>query len=343
MATMRAALFDKAGGPEVVRLEEVPRPEPGTGEVLVQVKAAAMNHLDLWVRRGLPVQTTWPHIGGSDVAGVVAELGPGVAGVRAGERVVLNPSLWCGHCEWCLRGEQPLCVDYRILGEHTNGGFAEYVVAPVQNLYPIPDDFSFVEAAAAPLGFSTAWRGLISRGRLRAGEDVLITGASGGVATAAVQIARLAGARVFALTTAENVEPVRDLGAHVVYDRTAGDWSRALWKDTGKRGVDLVLDSVGEAIWPQLVRSLVRGGRLVTYGATTGPDAHTDIRGLVWKQIEILGTTMATPAEFDAVMRLVFRRQLRPIVDVELPLTEARQAHERLEAGGQFGKIVLTP
>ncbi len=343
MATMRAALFDGPGGPEVVRVEDVPRPEPGPGEVLVQVKAAAMNHLDLWVRRGLPVQTTWPHIGGSDVAGGVAELGPGVTDVRAGERVVLNPSLWCGHCEWCLRGEQPLCVEYRILGEHTNGGFAEYVVAPAQNLYPIPDDFSFTEAAAAPLGFSTAWRGLITRGRLRAGEDVLITGASGGVSTGAVQIARLAGARVFALTTAENVERVRDLGAHAVYDRTAGDWSRALWKDTGKRGVDLVLDSVGQAIWPQLLRALVRGGRLVTYGATTGPDAATDVRGVFWKQLEILGTTMATPPEFDAVMRLVFRRRLRPIVDVELPLAEARQAHERLEAGRQFGKIVLTP
>ncbi len=343
MATMRAALFDEKGGPEVVRIEEVPRPEPGPGEVLVQVKAAAMNHLDLWVRRGLPVQTTWPHIGGSDVAGVVAELGSGVSGVQKGEHVVLNPSLWCGRCEWCLRGEQPLCVDYKILGEHTNGGFAEYVVVPAQNLYPIPGDVPFTQAAAAPLGFSTAWRGLVTRGRLRAGEDVLVTGASGGVSTAAVQIARLAGARVFALTTSENVERVRDLGAHVVYDRTAGDWSRELWQDTGKRGVDLVLDSVGQAIWPQLLRTLVRGGRLVTYGATTGPDAATDVRSLFWKQLEILGTTMATPAEFDAVMRLVFRGQLRPIVDVVLPLDQARQAHERLEAGRQFGKIVLTP
>jgi len=346
MAVMRAALFDGFGGPEVLRIDEVRRPEPGPGEVLVQVKAAGMNHLDLWVRRGLPVQTTMPHIGGSDVAGVVAGLGPDVTGVRVGARVVVNPSLWCGRCEWCLRGEQPLCVDYRILGEHTNGGFAEYVAVPARNLFAIPDDFTFAEAAAVPLAFSTAWRGLITRGRLRPGEAVLITGASGGVATAAVQIARLAGARVFALTTGDNVDRVRALGAHVVYDREsgdAGDWSREIWKDTGKRGVDVAFDSVGRAIWPQLLRALARGGRLVTYGATTGADAATDVRVVFWKQIEILGTTMASPREFDAVMRLVFRRELRPVVDVELPLAEVRQAHERLEAGRHFGKIVLVP
>jgi len=343
MATMRAALFDGFGGPEVLRIEQVPRPEPGPGEVLVQVRAAAMNHLDLWVRRGLPVQTTMPHIGGSDVAGVVAERGPDVAGVSVGERVIVNPSLWCGRCEWCLRGEQPLCVDYKILGEHTDGGFAEFVAVPARNLFPIPDDFGFAEAAAVPLGFSTAWRGLITRGRLRPGEDVLITGASGGVATAAVQIAHLAGARVFALTTADNAERVRRLGADFVYDRESGDWSRALRQDSGKRGVDLILDSVGQALWPQLLRALVRGGRLVTYGATTGPDATTDVRVVFWKQLELLGTTMATPQEFETVMRLVFRRRLQPIVDVELPLAQARAAHERLESGHQFGKVVLIP
>ncbi|HEX9106221.1 MAG TPA: zinc-binding dehydrogenase [Longimicrobiales bacterium] len=340
---MRAALFDAPGGPEVLRIEEVERPEPGPGEVLVQVKAAAMNHLDLWVRRGLPLETTWPHIGGSDVAGVVAALGPGVAGVEAGERVVVNPSLWCGRCEWCLKGEQPLCVSYRILGEHTNGGFAEYVAVPARNLLPIPDDLAFTEAAAVPLPFSTAWRGLITRGRLRAGEVVLVTGASGGVSVGALQIAKLAGARVFAVTTGENVERVRALGADVVYDRESMDWSKQVWKDTGKRGVDQILDSVGEATWSQNLRALARGGRLVTYGATTGPNALTDVRVVFWKQIEILGTTMATPAEFETVMRLVFRRSLRPVVDVELPLAEVRQAHERLEAGRQFGKIVLVP
>ncbi len=343
MVTMRAAIFHAFGGPEVVRIEQVERPEPGPGEVLVQVKAAAMNHLDLWVRRGLPIETTMPHIGGSDVAGVVAALGPGVAGVAPGQRVVVNPSLWCGECEWCLRGEQPLCLRYKILGEHTQGGFAEFVVAPARNLHPIPDDFGFAEAAAAPLPFSTAWRGLITRARLRPGEDVLVTGASGGVASAAVQVARYAGARVFAVTTAENLDRVWALGAHAVYDRDRVDFSREIWKDTGKRGVDVIFDSVGAATWAQNVRVLARGGRLVTYGATTGPDATTDLRVMFWKQVELIGTTMATAHEFDTVMRLVFRRELRPVLDVELPLEQARQAHERLEAGRQFGKIVLVP
>ena len=274
---------------------------------------------------------------------MVEEVGPEVEGVEVDARVVVNPSLWCGRCEWCKRGEEPLCVRYRILGEHTQGGFAEYVVVPAANLYPIPDDVPFEEAAAAPLVFLTAWRGLISRGRLRAGEDVLVTGASGGVSTAAIQIAKLAGARVFAVTTTENVERVRELGADVVYDRTEVDFSRAVWQDTNKRGVDLILDSVGEATWTQNVRALARGGRLVVYGATTGPRSETDLRQLFWKQIEIIGTTMANQREFEEVMKLVFRGELRPVVDVVWPLERIRDAHERLERGEQFGKVVLTP
>lgn len=343
MARMKAAVFDECGGPEVVHMAQVERPLPGPGEALVQVKAAAMNHLDLWVRGGLPVQAPMPHIGGGDVAGVVAELGPGVAGVAVGDRVVVNPSLSCGHCEWCRRGEDPLCLDFKILGEHTQGGFAEFVVVPAANLFPIPDTLDFAHAAAVPLAFSTAWRGLVHRGRLRAGEDVLVTGGSGGVSTAAIQIARLAGARVFAVTTGENVERVRALGANIVYDREQVDYSREVWKDTGKRGVDLILDSVGETTWKQNVRALARGGRLVVYGATTGPDATTDLRLLFWKQAEILGTTMAARAEFEAVMRLVVRGELHPVVDVTMPLDQAAAAHERLEAGRHFGKIVLLP
>ncbi|MBX6365293.1 MAG: zinc-binding dehydrogenase, partial [Gemmatimonadetes bacterium] len=284
-----------------------------------------------------------PHIGGSDVAGVVAELGPGVSGVAVGDRVVVNPTLFDGRCEWCLRGEQSLCVQFKILGEHTQGGFAEYVVVPARNLYPIPAGFPFARAAAAPLVFQTAWRGLITQGGVRAGEDVLVTGASGGVGTAAIQIAKRAGARVFAVTTGENAERVRALGADVVYDRTAVDYSKEVWRETGKRGVDVVFDSVGKATWTQNVRALARGGRLVIYGATTGPDAGLDLRLLFWKQIRIIGTTMAGVADFETVMRLVFRGELSPVIDVELPLAEARAAHERLEAGVQFGKIVVIP
>lgn len=340
---MRAAIYHEHGGPEVVGVEEVERPEPGSGEVLVRVEAVGMNHLDLWVRRGL-IETVMPHIGGSDVAGVVEALGPGVEGIAPGTRVVANPSLWCGRCEWCRAGEHSLCERYRILGEHTQGGMAEYVVVPAVNLHPLPEGYPFERAAAAPLVFQTAWRALIGRAGVRAGEDVLVTGASGGVATAAIQIARLAGARVFAVTSgAEKMERVRALGADVVYDRTEVDFSREVWKDTGRRGVDVVLDSVGEATWEGCLRALARKGRLVTYGATTGPDAVTNVRLVFWKQLEILGTTMSSVQEFESVMRLVLSGRLQPVVDVVWPLERAREAHERLEAGEQFGNIVLRP
>jgi len=340
---MLAALFHEFGGPEVLRVEEVERSRPGRGEVLLRVEAVALNHLDLWVRRGLPIETPMPHIGGSDVAGVVEEVGEGVDGGLVGTRVVVDPSLACGRCEWCRRGEQSLCVDYRILGEHTQGGLAEYVVVPAANLLAVPAGFPVERAAAAPLVFLTAWRGLVTRGRLRAGESVLVTGASGGVGSAAVQIARLAGARVHAVTTTENVERVRALGADVVYDRTQVDYSKEVWRETGKRGVDVVLDSVGAAVWKQNVRALARGGRLVAYGATTGAVAETDLRQLFWKQLEIVGTTMSTRAEFETVMRLVFEGRLDPVVDVVWPLERVREAHERLERGEHFGKVVLVP
>lgn len=339
---MRAAIFHENGDPDVVRVEDVDAPEAGPGEVVIEVRAAAMNHLDVWVRRGLPIETTMPHIGGSDIAGVVAELGEGVRGWEVGTRVVVNPSLWCGRCEWCLRGEHPLCVDYRIIGEHTQGGFAERVVAPARNLFRIPDDADWAFAAASPLSFLTAWRGLITRGRLRAGETALITSASGGVGTAAVQIAKHAGARVFAVTSTPYVERVRALGADVVYDRLEVDFSRQVWSDTRKRGVDVILDSIGEAAWHQNLRALTRGGRMVVYGATTGNDAVTDPRVLYWKQAEILGTTMSTHPEFETVMGLVFGGAFGPVIDVDWPLERAAEAHARLEAGEQFGKVVLT-
>lgn len=340
---MRAALFHEHGDPGVVRVERVPVPEPGPGTVRLRVEAAALNHLDLWVRRGLPIETTMPHIGGSDVAGSIDAVGPGVPDLVAAGRFVVDPSLGCGTCEWCRRGEVPLCEHYRILGEHTDGGFAEYVVVPAANLYPVPAALPLAEAAAAPLATLTAYRALVTRARLRPGEAVLVTGASGGVATAAIQIAKHIGARVHAVTTTEYMDRVRALGADVVHDRTAVDFSREIWRETNKRGVDVILDSVGEAFFPKNVRALARGGRLVVYGATTGHAGQLDLRLVFWKQIEVLGSTMATPAEFREAMALVVQGIVRPVVDCVMPLDRAAAAHERLEAGAAFGKIVLQP
>lgn len=342
---MKAAYIREHGGPEVLEVGELPDPSPGPGEVVVDVRAAALNHLDIWVRRGLPgLELEMPHVGGSDIAGVVSEVGGGVEGWEGGEPVVVNPSLWCGRCEWCVRGEESLCRRYGILGEHVSGGFAERVRVRATNLFRIPDDYGFTRAAAVPLVFQTAWRALMGRGGLRTGESVLVTGGSGGVSTAAIQIARLAGATVYAVTSGEErVRRVRELGADAVYDRLETDFAEALRRDTGKRGVDLILDGVGEAVWEDCLRSLAKGGRLVTYGATTGPKGEVDIRAVFWKQLRIVGSTMASRGEFEEVMRLVFAGRLEPVVDDVLPLDQIREAHERLEKGEVFGKLVLTP
>ena len=338
---MKAAIFHEHGGPEVIRVEPVPVPEPGSGEVRLRVAAAALNHLDLWVRRGLPIETTMPHIGGSDICGRIDAIGDNAGEIDRDARYVVDPSVGCGACEYCARGDVPLCARYRIIGEHTQGGFAEYVIVPAANLYAVPDALPLEAAAAAPLTFLTAWRALTARARLQPGDTLLVTGASGGVATAAIQIGRHLGARVFAVTSAPHVERVRAIGADVVYDRAEVDFSKQLWRDTGKRGADVIVDSVGAAFFEQNVRALARGGRLVVYGATTGPTAQLDLRVAFWKQIEVIGTTMATPAEFRAVMDLIVRGELVPVVDEVLPLDAAREAHERLEAGSVFGKIVL--
>ena len=342
---MKAAIFREHGGIEQLEIAELPRPVAGTGEVVLRVRAAAMNHLDLWVRRGLPgVNIPLPHVGGSDIAGEVAGFGAGVDGWKTGARVVVNPGLWDGTCEWCLKGEHSLCVNYRIIGEHIDGGFAEYVVVPAANLLSIPDDFSFEEAAAVPLVFLTAWRALITQARLRAGESVLILGASGGAASAGIQIAKLTGAKVYAVTSSEEkAERARRLGADVIINRTVGDFSKEIFKQTNRRGVDVVLENTGEKTWEGSLRALARGGRLVTYGGTTGANALTNIPLLFWKQIQIIGSTMGTAAEFSTVMRLVWERKLLPVLDRSLPLEQIRLAHEILEAGDQFGKLVLTP
>lgn len=341
---MRAALFAKYGGPEVIEMGKVPIPVPGPGELRIKVEAAAMNHLDLWVRRGLPIETPMPHIGGSDMAGVVDALGPGTEDVPVGTRVAVDPSV--GY-EWYLgQGRGPSIEDprFHILGEHTQGGFAEYAIVPAANVLELPDSFPAEKAAAAGLVFVTAWRALMTRAQLRAGERILITGASGGVGTAAVQIAVSAGAKVYALTGGEEkVRHLEELGAHVIYDRHKVDFSREVWRDTSKRGVHVVFDTVGESLWPEALRTLTHGGRLVTSGATTGSRGVTEIRLVFWKQLTIMGSTMGTPAEFRQVMRLVFSGDLEPVIHAVMPLEKAREAHEMLERGEVFGKIVLVP
>jgi NADPH:quinone reductase-like Zn-dependent oxidoreductase len=341
---MRAAIFEDFGGPEVVKIRKVPIPEPGPGEVRVRVEAAAINHLDLWVRRGLPIEIPMPHIGGSDIAGVVDAVGPGAEDVPVGTRVVVDPSLGYSWYDGQDRGESFEELPFRIIGEHTQGGFAEYTVVPAENLLEIPDGFPSTDAAAAGLVFVTAWRALMTRARLRAGERVLITGASGGVGTAALQVARLAGATVFAVTSgAENVRLASELGADTVYDRFEVDFSREVWRDTDKLGIEVVFDTVGQDIWSKCLRVLSKQGRLVTSGATTGSRGVTELRLVFWKQLDILGSTMGTPTEFREVMRLVFDGTFTPVVQEAMPLGDARRAHEVLERGNVFGKLVLVP
>lgn len=302
-----------------------------------------MNHLDLWMRRGLPFEIPMPHIGGSDIAGTVDGLGPGVSPHWEGKRVVADPSL---NYDWYRLARLPgvRSRPLEIIGEHTQGGFAEYAVVPAANLMEIPEGVSDEVAAAGALVGVTAWHGLMSRGGLTAGERVLVTGASGGVSTMAIQYARAAGAEVFAITSSEeSVRLVRALGAHHVFDRNACDWPREIYRATGKRGVDLCLDSVGEAIWRDLVRALAVGGRLVTFGATTGATGTIDIRLLFWRQLSILGSTMGTPDEFRQAMNLVFDGVATPPIHGAMALNEVRKAHELLEAGGVFGKVVLRP
>ena len=340
---MLAALFHENGGPEVVTVEDVDIPRPEPGEVRIRVEASAMNHLDLWMRRGLPIEIPMPHIGGADIAGVVEKTGPGVIRSLLGKRVVVDPSLeydWYRLAPSMGSSAEP----FQIIGEHTQGGFAEYAVVPAMNVVEVPDHVSSATAAAAALVGVTAWHGLTSRGRVRRQDRVLITGASGGVSCMAVQFARHLGAEVYAITSSEErARQVRDLGAHHVFDRTTTDWSKEVFKATGKRGINVCLDSVGEAIWPQLVRSLAVGGRLVSFGATTGARGKIDIRLLFWRQLSILGSTMGTREEFRETMELVFRGVATPPIHAVLPLSEARRAHELLEAGDVFGKLVLDP
>ncbi len=341
---MKAAVFHEHGGPEVIRTEELPIPEPGPGQVRVRVRASSLNHLDLWVRRGLPIEIPIPHIGGSDIAGEVDATGEGAEGVPRGARVVADPSLDWAWYEGVRRGADLPNPHFRVIGEHTQGGFAEYALVPADNLLQLPDHVAFETAAAASLVSVTAWRALMGRAQLRPGERVLITGGSGGVSTAAIQMARNAGARIFVLTSGEeSCRRVGELGADVALDRSSGDPRELIREATGSRGVDVVLDSVGEVLMGTLIRALAPGGRLVTYGATTGPKPKVDLRHVFWKQLSILGTTMGSPREFREAMEQVFLGHVQPVIHSTVGLEGVAGAHELLEEGGVFGKIVVRP
>jgi NADPH:quinone reductase-like Zn-dependent oxidoreductase len=339
---MKSVRFHEHGEPDVLRYEDAPDPVPAPGRALVRVRACALNHLDLWQRRGIPrVRIPLPHISGSDVAGEVFDSGGGT--IAEGERVLLHPGLNCGACRYCLEDRDSLCPSYDVLGLLSDGGYAETVSVPVGNLVPIPAHVGFVEAAAFPLTFLTAWHMLVTLARVREGDDVLVLAGGSGVGQAAIQIARLHGARVFATAGASKLERTRALGAEAVFDHYTTDFGKECRTLTGGRGVDIVVEHVGQATWDRSVRALANGGRLVTCGATTGGAASLDLRHLFARQLSLLGSYMGGRSELLAAARHFFAGRLTPIVDAVLPLAEAPRAHRRLEQKEQFGKIVLVP
>jgi NADPH:quinone reductase-like Zn-dependent oxidoreductase len=339
---MKAVRFHTHGGPEVLRCEDAPDPELAAGEVLVRVRACALNHLDLWERGGLEhVRIPMPHISGSDIAGDVVQ--STVSDVARGQRVMLQPGVSCGRCAECLAGRDNECAAYEVLGYRNHpGGYAELVKVPAQNIVPIPDGIDYIHAAAFPLTFLTAWHMLMTRAQLRRGDDVLVLAAGSGVGQAAIQIARLHGARVFATAgSAEKLERARSLGASEVIHHHEQDIADEVRRLTNKRGVDVVIEHVGQATWAKSVRSLARGGRLVTCGATTGADGALNLQALFAKQLSIHGSYMGTKGELLQAARVFFAGQLAPVVDRTFPLADAAAAQQRLEASGQFGKVVL--
>jgi NADPH:quinone reductase-like Zn-dependent oxidoreductase len=340
---MKAIVFYQHGGPEVLKYTDVPEPALRSNDVLVRVKACALNHLDLWVRRGLPnVPIPLPHVPGSDVAGEVAKIGAEVTNIRVGQKTVLAPLVSCGKCPACLAGLDNYCRQATNLGYLIDGGCAEFVRAPEVNCLPYAENLKWEEAAAIPLVFQTAWHMLVTRAKLQPGEDVLILGAGGGVGSAAIQIAKFFGAGVLATAGSdEKLAKAKALGADHLINHQSQKIRDEVRRITNKRGVDVVFEHVGTATWEDSVSSLAPAGRLVTCGATTGYDAKVDLRFLFSRHLSLLGSYMGTKSELHTVMKLVAAGELKPVVDRVFPLAEAAAAHAYLEAGSQFGKVVL--
>jgi NADPH:quinone reductase-like Zn-dependent oxidoreductase len=340
---MKAVLLEKHGGPESLHYGNFPTPDPKPNEVLVRLHAAALNRADLWTRNGWPgLKLEYPHILGCDGAGEVATLGTNVMDFQVGDHVVINSNLGCGECDFCLAGQDNLCRNWHLLGETIRGTYAEYITIPARQLFRIPEGYDYHAAAAAGLVFLTAWHSLIKRGNLRAGESVLVVGASGGVNTASIQIAKYAGAQVLVVgSDAKKLSLAESLGADVLIDRSQEeDWSKAVYKTTSRNGVDVVVDNVGTT-FPLSLRTLRKGGRILDVGNTGGPKFEIDNRYIFAKHISIIGSTMGTLKDFSEVMSLVVAGKFKPVVDQTFPLKEARAAHERLESGQQLGKITL--
>lgn len=341
---MKAVIFRTNGGPEVLEYTDVPAPTPGPGEIILRVNACSVNHLDIWIRQGIPAyQMTLPHISGCDVAGVVEQLGADVTNVKVGDRVFIAPGLSCFACAWCKAGHDNLCHSYGIFGAKTDGGYAEYAKAPAINTVPIPHGMSFEEAAAFPLVFLTAWHMLMTRAALKSGERVLIHAGGSGIGHAAVQIAKHAGATVYTTVGSDQkATRAKALGADEVINYQREDFSARVQQLTNKQGVDVVFEHIGPQTWEGSIRSLAKGGRLVTCGATSGPSVPLDLRYVFSRQLSILGSMMGTRAELLAVTELIGKHALKPVVEA-LPLAKAREAQERLLAREVFGKLVLVP
>jgi NADPH:quinone reductase-like Zn-dependent oxidoreductase len=340
---MKAIAITGQGGLEKVQFIEVERPAIGPREVLIETRAAALNRLDLFVRHNLDsLKLTPPHIPGADGAGVVAEVGGEVSQVKVGDRVLINPALNCGVCEFCQAGEQSLCVRFGIMGETCAGTFAEFFKVPQDNVHPVPEGFSWQEAAAFPLVFVTAWRMLISKAAIKPGEDILILGIGGGVATAVLQIVKSIGLRAFATSSSDDkLQQAQKLGADAVINYKTQDFAREIRQLTNRRGVDVVVDSVGGDSYSKSLASLVKGGRLVTCGATAGTRPQTDLQRIFWNQLSVFGSTMGNRREFAEMLNFVRKRGVKPVIDQVFPLSDSAQAFSRMEEGKQFGKIVL--
>jgi NADPH:quinone reductase-like Zn-dependent oxidoreductase len=340
---MKAVRIHEFGGPEVLRYEDIPDPQPRKDQVLVRVKACAMNHLDIWVRKGLP-GVNLPHILGSDITGEIVEIGEYVTGFKIGKRVVLAPIHFCNHCAKCVAGLQNQCREFTVLGNGADGGNCELIAVPAVNVIAIPDSLDFNQAASVPLVFLTAWHMLVGRAGIRTGQTVLVLGAGSGVGIAAIQIAKLFHARV--ITTAgdeEKLEKARALGADYGINHYTQKISQEVRKITDKEGADIVVEHVGTATWDESMKSLKPGGTIVTCGATTGPNAAFDLRFVYSRQLSMLGSYMGTMGELYEVLSHVFAGRLKPVVDRAFALKDTRAAHEYMEASKMFGKVVLTP